>query len=131
VEPHGGNRLFLSHETPEAMWRSGIGMYLGDDRFHNDRTASDCRSETYAGPHESFSVTFAESLSQTGKPRTDRSDPTATNSTSTHAMRSLCSPPITAFDRTSISLLYLVPFLGWTTPTANGAGSNQRLVHHI
>jgi hypothetical protein len=67
-------------------------MCLGDGRFHDDGAASDWRSETYAGAHASFPVTFTESLSQTGKPRTDRSDTTATNSTSTHTMRSLCRP---------------------------------------
>src|SRR5437773_11446317 len=58
----------------------------------DDGAASNRRFETDAGAHATFSVTFTESSSQAGRPGTDGPDATATDSTSTHTLRSLCRP---------------------------------------
>ena len=66
-------------------------MCIGDGGIRDDDgAASNRRSETDAGAHASFPVTFAESIAQAGRPGTDGPDATATDSTSTHTMRSLC-----------------------------------------
>ena len=68
-------------------------MYIGRGGFHGNHGATSNRgTETHAGTHESFSVTLSESISQTGRPGTDRSNTTATNSTWTHAMRAVGRP---------------------------------------
>lgn len=68
-------------------------MCVGDGGLHDGHgAASNGGPETHSGTHASCSLTFAESPSQTGRPRTNRSDATATNSTSTHTMRSGCRP---------------------------------------
>lgn len=66
-------------------------MWIGDGRLYDGHGAESNRgSETHAWTDGSFSVTVAESVSQTGRSGTDRSNPTATNSTSTPTMRSVC-----------------------------------------
>src|SRR5215813_7351328 len=79
---------FLSHEPHEATGRRGTGVSVGGGRLHDCHGAeSNGGSETHSGTHASCSLTVAESLSQTWRPGTDRSDATTTNPTSTHTMR--------------------------------------------
>lgn len=66
-------------------------MCSGDGGIR-DGAASNRRSDIDAGAHVSFSNTFAESSSEAGRPGTDGPDATATDSTATHTLRSLCRP---------------------------------------
>ena len=74
-EAGGGNHVFRSREFHEAAGRSGAGVCIGDGGIRDDDgDASNRRSETDAGAHASFSVTFLRHLRRIHRPSREARD---------------------------------------------------------